>query len=117
MAPGHLPVWKTLVSAIAIAASFGFAQGGASTSTSRVISPTVVASWRSHDSAADGTMTSLLVLWRGTPGWFAKGGRGSGSGAGGGSGRGGSYAYEYLSYGGLTFTMEFDDTRHVVRLL
>jgi hypothetical protein len=51
----------------------GFANGGNSMSTSRVVSPAVVASWVSHESFADRTVTSLLVLWRGTPGWFLKG--------------------------------------------
>jgi len=89
-------------------------RGGGGTSTARVASPTVVASWRTHDNYADGSSTTLLVLWRGTPGWFAVRGSGSGGGAGG-SGGGGSY--QYFSYGGRTFTMDFDDDRKVVRIL
>ncbi len=101
----------------------GFIRGGGGSSTSRVASPTVVASWSSHENYADGSATTLLVLWRGTPGWFSKGGRGGGSGGGGGSGRGagagtnGSYAYEYVSQGGLTFMMEFDHDKHIVKVL
>ena len=68
----------------------GFVRGGSGTSTSRVASPTVVASWVSHENYADGSATTLLVLWRGTPGWFSKGGRGGGSGGGSGAGRSGS---------------------------
>jgi hypothetical protein len=96
----------------------GVASGGAGMSTARVTSPTVVVSWMSHESVADGTTTTLLVLWRGTPGWFARGGRGGGSGgsSGGFVGRG-SYAYQSFSEGGLTFTLEFDHERHTVKLL
>jgi hypothetical protein len=95
----------------------GFARGGGGMSTSRVVSPTVVASWSSHENYADGSTITLLVLWRGTPGWFSKGGRGSGSGGGGGSGTSGSYAYEYVSQGGLTFVMEFDYDKRIVKIL
>jgi hypothetical protein len=103
----------------------GFASGGGGMSTSRVASPAVVASWVAHDNHADGSATTLLVLWRGTPGWFSKGGRGGRSGGGGGSGGGsgsgwgqsGSYAYEYVSQGGLTFMMEFDYEKRIVKIL
>jgi hypothetical protein len=101
----------------------GFANGGGGTSTSRVASPTVVASWVAHQEYSDGNATTLLVLWRGTPGWFSKGsggrsgGGGSGRGGGSGAGRSGSYAYEYLSQGGLTFMMEFDYEKRMVKIL
>jgi hypothetical protein len=99
----------------------GFVSGGGGSSTSRVASPTVVASWVSHMNYADGSATTLLVLWRGTPGWFSKGGRGGGSGGGGGSSSGagqrGSYAYQYVSQGGLTFMMEFDYDNGIVKIL
>jgi hypothetical protein len=100
----------------------GFATGGGGMSTSRVASPTVVASWSSHQEYADGNATTLLVLWRGTPGWFSMGGGGgsaggrSGSSVGSGTGRSGSYAYEYLSQGGRTFMMEFDYEKKIVRI-
>jgi hypothetical protein len=95
----------------------GVARGGGGTSTSRIASPVVVASWVSHDNYADGHTTTLLVLWRGTEGWFSKGGRGSGAGGGSGGGGGGSYAYEYVSQGGLTFVMEFDYEHRMVKML
>jgi hypothetical protein len=38
-------------------------------------------------------------------------------GGGMGTGRSGSYAYEYLSQGGLTFTMEFDYDKGIVKIL
>jgi hypothetical protein len=91
-------------------------------STSRIASPAVVASWTSHENYADGSTTTLLVLWRGTPGWFTKGGyagggSGGGSGAGAGSGQSGSYAYQYMTQGGLTFMLEFDYDKRTVRIL
>jgi hypothetical protein len=89
-------------------------RGGGGSSTSKIVSPAVVASWRAHDNYADGSSTTLLVLWRGKPGWFTAGGRGSGGGGGGSSS---SYAYEYMTYGGRTFTMEFDDDRKIVRMV
>jgi hypothetical protein len=123
---------KRLVGASALAALWavpvdlagqarGFARGGGGTSTSRVASPTVVASWVSHENYVDGKATTLLVLWRGTPGWFSKGGGGArgsgGSGGGAGAGSSGSYGYEYVSQGGLTFMMEFDYDRRIVKIL
>jgi hypothetical protein len=90
-------------------------RGGGGMSTSRVISPTVVASWASHQSYSDGSATTLLVLWRGTPGWFSKGAGGSSSGGGGGGS--GSYDYHYLSEGGLTFVLEFNYDQGIVTLL
>jgi hypothetical protein len=95
----------------------GFAHGGNSMSTSRVVSPAVVASWVSHESFADRTVTSLLVLWRGTPGWFLKGRGGSGGGGASGGGGGGASAYVYLSEGGLSFLMEFDYDKKTVKML
>ena len=92
--------------------------GGSGMSTSRVISPTVVASWASHEAFADGSVTTLLVLWRGSPGWFSKGRGGSSGGCGAsGAGGGGSSAYVYFSEGGLTFTMEFDYDKSTVKIL
>ena len=95
----------------------GFAWSGGDTSTSRVASPTVVASWMAHQNNVDGKSTTLLVLWRGTPGWFTKGGGGSsGSGASAGGG-GGSHGYQHMSEGGLTFMMEFDYDKRIAKIL
>ena len=91
--------------------------GGGGSSTSRIASPSVVASWMSHENYADGKITTLLVLWRGSVGWFLKGGSGHGSGGGSGSGGSGSWAYEYVSQGGLTFMMGFDYDKRIVKLV
>ena len=107
-----------LMAADLAAQSRGFVSGGHSTSTSRMVSPAVVASWMSHDSLADGSSTSLLVLWRGTPGWFSKGRPGQRSGgSSGGSEGSGARAYQYFTEGGLTFTLEFDHDKHTVTVL
>jgi hypothetical protein len=115
--------WRTFANALALGivavSVIPFAQtrglrGGGGSSTSKIVSPVVVASWRAHDNYADGSTTTLLVLWRGKPGWFTAGGRGSGGGGGSSSS---SYAYEYMTYGGQTFMMEFDDDKHVVRMV
>jgi hypothetical protein len=95
----------------------GSSHGGGGSSTSRIASPSVVASWMSHENYADGKITTLLVLWRGSVGWFLKGGSGVGSGGGSGSGTSGSWAYEYVSQGGLTFMMGFDYDKRVVKLV
>lgn len=96
-------------------------RGGGGMSTSRVASPTVLASWTSQWSNADGTTVTLLVLWRGSsPGWFAKGAQGgsSRSSGGGSSGPDGTYrAYQTFTAGGQTFELELDLGRKVVRIL
>jgi hypothetical protein len=123
--------WKAVVSGLvcaglAVCASSARGQarqstsGGGGFSTSKMASPAVVASWRTHENYADGSSTTLLVLWRGTPGWFvARGGASSGAGSSGGGSfsSSSSYAYEYITYGGRTCTMEFDDNRKIVKLL
>jgi hypothetical protein len=61
-----------------------------SAGSNRVLSPTTVAYWQQHDNG-DGTGSlDLLVLWRGSPGWFFRSGGTSGGGvhmAASGSGR------------------------------
>jgi hypothetical protein len=50
------------------------------------VSPAVVGYWQMHDNE-DGTgSVDLLILWRGTPGWFLRGNDNSGGGSGGGGG-------------------------------
>ena len=78
-----------------------------SAGSNRVLSPAVVSYWQSRDNG-DGTgVLDLLVLWRGSPAWFT---RGSGSSGGGGSsgGFGRWYAYQWMSYGDITLTIELN---------
>jgi|SRR3954467_9490563 hypothetical protein len=111
-----LAAWTTAVDLAA--QQRGFATGGGSSSTDRVVSAAVVASWMSFDSYADGSKTTLLVLWRGAPGWFAKSdGRAGGGGSSGGGGGSGSHAFQYFSRGGVTFSMEYDHEQHTVKIL
>src|SRR5262245_53347120 len=93
-------------------------RGGPSRSTDRVVSPSVVASFISHTEYSVGRFT-LLVLWRGSPGWSARGGGHSGgaSGGGGGSSFGESRGSQYFSYGGLSFNLDFNWTAAIVKLL
>ena len=134
MRPGRSRSWKLCISVLALVAvvsadatvvssaqARGFTRGGGGQSTSRFVSPTVVASWMSHENYADGSKTTLLVLWRGKQEWFAKRGSdgrsGKGAGSSSGSGGGGSYSYEYFTEGGLTFLMEFDYDKRIVKML
>ena len=135
MRPGRFRSWTARTSALALAVLAanggvtvdlyaqvrGFTRGGGGQSTSRFVSPTVVASWMSHETYADGSKTTLLVLWRGKREWFAKRGRAGTSGKGAGSISGssgsGSYNYEYFTEGGLTFVMEFDYDKRIVKIL
>src|SRR5262249_61458478 len=113
---------KTLAALIALTMR-GASQssGGGGSSTSRFASPAVVASWVSHQSYANGATTTLLVLWRGTPGWFSKPGAARGARGGGGSfagaGQSGSDAYEYFSHRGPTFLPQFHSDKSVVKNL
>jgi len=74
-----------------------------------LLSPAVVGTWTSHRNA-DASRTTLLVLWRGSPGWFSPGDRGSGVGGGG-------YDGYWLTARGLTFTVLFDFARRTARIL
>lgn len=85
------------------------------TSTSRVASPTVVASWASHENDLNGSATTLLVLWRGTPGWFTKGEHNAGGTSQ--SGSGGDSSFQYVTQGGLTFAIELDYQKKIAKIL
>ena len=92
------------------------ASGGGSESTARFISAVVYASWLQHWRASDGDTRSLLILWRGSPGWFTRrpAGGGGNSSAGGG---GGSSGWQTFSAGGLSFGLDYDFDRNVVKML
>jgi hypothetical protein len=79
-------------------------------STTSVISPVVVASW--FTDRTDGfEELELLVLWRGSPGWFQRPG-----GAGGTSdGLNGPF-YDWLKYGDVTLSVEYDPQHHTARI-
>jgi hypothetical protein len=113
---------RRLVSLIVVTATVVLAapahsqiRGGPTFSTDRVVSPTVVASFISHTEYSVGQFT-LLVLWRGSPGWFTRGSGHSGS-SGGGGGFGESRGFQRFSYGGLSFELQFDWTAASAKLL
>ena len=101
-----------LILAVLIFSARSFAQVSSS-STARFVSPTVVASWmsRTHGSTTD----TLLVLWRGAPGWFSK--TGVAGGSSGGSVLGHSVEDQYFRAGGREFRLEFLDDRRVATVL
>lgn len=69
----------------------------------QVVSPVAMATWVARRASDGGRVLELLVLWRGTPAWFA---RGTGSGAsGGGDGR---RVNKTIRRGDLTLQLEFD---------
>ena len=121
----RLVITSILIATLGVAAPASERQsvsrGGGSSSTSRPLSSTVFASWSLQWSNADGSTMVLLVLWRGSPGWFARGASGGGAGGGAASsaagGSGGNYSYQWLSQGGLTVSIEFDRERKIVKLL
>ena len=87
--------------------------GAGSTGGTAPVSPSVMATDMCVvDPAGRGTL-ELLILWRGSPGWFRKG---DGGGSGGGSGAGGSMAggpspmirSAWVSQGGVSLTVRFD---------
>jgi hypothetical protein len=99
---------------LACSASMGRAQprGGGTARGSGVVSPAVVATWSTRSEPSGGWALDLLVLWRGTPGWFMAGG-GSGSSGGGasppsaGHGQRGTEV-QHISFGGLSLELRFD---------
>lgn len=95
-----------------LAAAVMFAQpfpGGGSNGGTAPVSPSVMATKMGVvDAAGRGTL-QLLILWRGSPGWFQKG-TGGGSGGGGTMGGGPSpmIRSEWISQGGINLTVRFD---------
>lgn len=75
----------------------------------RVLSPAVVATWISHRDETGAARLDLLVLWRGSPGWFIQDGRGGGGSAGGSSSRDGATVLTTrIHYGGVDLELRFD---------
>jgi hypothetical protein len=83
--------------------------GGGSNSGTAPVSPSVMATeLGSVDQAGRGTL-QLLILWRGTPGWFLRGGGGSSSGGGGSMAPGSGMIFSHwISQGGVNLTVRFD---------
>ena len=92
-------------------------------SGSRVVSPAVAATWiTKHRQAGDGEL-ELLVLWRGSPGWFLEGGQDgrSGSSTWGGTSAGGPGGSQetvdhQVFLGGLTLNLQFNRRPRTARV-
>lgn len=95
-------------------------RGVETSSGSGVVSPTVVASWVARTAPGGLPELELLVLWRGTPGWFMRadssGSSGSVSTRSGGDDPDPGLLVEHLSYGGIRLGLEFDRRNHTARL-
>lgn len=98
----------TFLAAVVFAQIF---PGAGSTGGTGPVSPSVLATQMSVvDVAGQGTL-QLLVLWRGSPGWFRKSAGGaSGSGGGGSMGAGPSpmVRSEWIAQGGVNLAVRFD---------
>ena len=89
-------------------------------SGSRLVSPSVVATWIVRKEAHGTSQLELLVLWRGTPGWFMRAGSEESSNSDSiqstEDDRGGGTVVEQLSYGGLRLELEFDRAKRTARV-
>ena len=100
------------VLAAAVMLAQPFPRGGSS-STSVPVSPSVMATVMTVEAEQGKGELELLVLWRGSPGWFwradGRGGGGSSSGGGGVlSPGGGQTRTEWLSHGGVNLNLRFE---------
>jgi hypothetical protein len=90
--------------------------GGGSNSGTMPVSLSVMATeLASADASGRGTL-QLLILWRGTPGWFLRGGgAGSSSGGGGSIGPDSTMIFSHwMSQGGVNLTVRFDPSTRMV---
>jgi hypothetical protein len=76
--------------------------------TDLVVSSTVVASWIAHHDNGGPTQLDLLVLWRGTPGWFTRAGGGGGSNGGSTSRDGTQVVTMGINYGNIHYDLALD---------
>jgi hypothetical protein len=86
-------------------------QVSSSQSSEQPLSAAVVANWIAHRDTAGDLVLDLLVLWRGTPGWWLTEGPHSGSGGGTGT-----ITRMVLSRGGRELTASFDARTHVANV-
>lgn len=100
-APAQLPPGRRVPSPGANATSSG----------TRVISPVALVTWVSTYGNDGIQVLDLIVLWRGSPGWFS---RGSGSGT---SSRGSTASFHSsIRYGGLDLQLEFEPNTRVAQI-
>ncbi len=88
--------------------------GGLGGGVVRVLSPTVVATWIFHQDETGAAQLDLLVLWRGSPGWFTRGGGGGGSGS---RGRDDTVVLTMrIQYGDVDLELVFDPVARMAQL-
>jgi len=105
-------VAKLIVSFLAlILAIMSGEAAGQITNASRPLSATVVSTFVTHNGEL-----ALLVLWRGSPGWFSGGG-GNRSSGGGSSSAGQEFGSFSMTYAGKTFAVDLNYTTRVARVL
>ena len=78
----------------------------------RPLSAAVVGAWFTHSDAPGSGTLDLLVLWRGSPGWFMKSGSQGSSGGGSSTGRRGVT----VKYGGLHLHALFDGPERLAEI-
>src|SRR5215203_1802292 len=103
--------WKIAVALVTLIIIPGDARAQ-TTSSSRPVSATVISTY-----VARGGELTLLVLWRGSPGWYSGGGGNSSSGGGGGSAGGREVGSFSMTFGRRTLAIDFDYTARIARLL
>jgi hypothetical protein len=87
-------------------------QFGTQSNTGQVVSAVVLASYVARIWGDDTRTLQMLVLWRGSPGWFARGSGGSSS-SGGGDGR---RYHSTIRRGDLQLQAEFDTETRLVTI-
>jgi hypothetical protein len=117
-APGRMATVRRFGTVAVLSVALLVASGspsGQESDSSRMMSATVVSTY-----VARGRTLALLVLWRGSPGWHARGG-GRMSSSSSGGGRTGSAAIERssasMTFGGRTLSIELDYRAQRARLL
>jgi hypothetical protein len=86
-------------------------RAGATSSATQVISPVAVMTWLARYESESARVLDLLVLWRGAPGWFA---RGSNRVASGGSSTGAFHTT--IGYGDLQLELDFDRSARIAQI-
>ncbi len=83
----------------------------ATSSGTRVMSPVALVTWIATYGNDGAQVLDLIVLWRGTPGWFARG-----SGSGTSSGGNAASFHSTIRYGGVDLQLEFEPKARAVQI-
>lgn len=98
-------MWIGLIASVAVPARAPQSRSSSGSSGSGVVSPTVFASWFASGGGRSGpAVLQLLVLWRGTPGWFMRGNENRDKNSGGQS----QPIVVQMLRGGLDLELTFD---------